>query len=153
MAGAMGAEFLMPRKRSEVGERKSVRAVVAMVALGLWAGLTVFPCMAVTIGWDRAPGAKGYRVYHGRAPGAYTNVIEAGSLTALRLDLPKGTNYIAVKAYNAAGESGFSQEVVYSPPMELRVDCSDQIDGPWSTLLSRFVTNTGGQMFFRTTLR
>jgi hypothetical protein len=110
--------------------------------------------LGVTIGWNDSPRATGYRVYHGRASRNYTNSIDAGSWTNLSFRLPSGTNYIAVTAYNAVGESGFSDELVFVPPqpLQLRVETSDELSGPWLPIFATTVTNSRQQRFFRTIL-
>jgi hypothetical protein len=74
----------------------------------------------VKLAWDPPfnPNVKGYRVYFGVSPGEYTerrDVALATSKTfAIRL-LNSQTCYIAVKAYNSAGESLYSNEVSAKP--------------------------------------
>lgn len=101
--------------------------------------------LAVTIGWDAAPGATGYRVYHGGTSRGYTSVIditgppEAGTpnpKTQASFDLPRGTNFIAVTAFNAAGESAPSEELVFAEPMILRVERSADVTGPWEAMVN-----------------
>jgi hypothetical protein len=68
----------------------------------------------ISIGWDPVPTATGYRVYYGTASRAYTGVLDVGSRTEATLEnlADCRTWYVAVKAYNAAGESAsFSDEV------------------------------------------
>lgn len=62
----------------------------------------------------------GYRLYYGTESGLYQNSIDLGLTTRYSLSqvpLPGGkTYYFAVTAYNAAGESGFSNEVTAVSP-------------------------------------
>lgn len=61
---------------------------------------------------DHAP-ATGYRIYYGSASGQYTLNADAGN--ALQWPIPEswpaGVYYFAATAYNATGESGYSNEV------------------------------------------
>ena len=53
----------------------------------------------------------GYRVHYGTASRNYTTVIDVGNVTAYVLnDLPPGTYYFAVTAYNSNGDSEYSAE-------------------------------------------
>jgi hypothetical protein len=64
--------------------------------------------------WDQVDGASGYRVYYGLSSGNYTNSVDVGNATSATLDgfADCTTYYLAVKAYNAAGESAlFSNEI------------------------------------------
>jgi len=58
---------------------------------------------------------KGYKIHYGAASGTYTNVISvdnAGIASYVLDSLPDGLNYIALTAYNVAGdESDYSTEV------------------------------------------
>lgn len=58
----------------------------------------------------------GYKLFFGRSPGMYTNVIDVGPVTSYSVTLPRpGTYVFAVVAYNAAGdESDFSSETFTS---------------------------------------
>jgi hypothetical protein len=91
-------------------QNRTVTRIVWLVAAA------TAPARAGTIGlaWDPAAGASGYRVYYGLGPGSYTDSRDVGNATATTLTgLADCTNYyLAVKAYNAAGESqGFSNEL------------------------------------------
>jgi len=81
---------------------------------------------SVTIAWTapvaRADGSPlppseigGYRIYYGASEGDYPNRIDVGDSTAVEAvinDLPAGTYYFVVTAYDTAGrESGFSPVV------------------------------------------
>jgi hypothetical protein len=67
----------------------------------------------IGLSWEASPGASGYRVYYGPASGNYTTIQNVGNTTTATLTgLPDcETVYFAVKAYNAAGDSGYSNEV------------------------------------------
>lgn len=69
---------------------------------------------SIGLAWNAVPNATGYRVYYGNASGHYTASKDVGSATSVALaGLTDCTNwYVAVKAYNAMGESAaFSEEV------------------------------------------
>ena len=93
--------------------RRSIKAVlVCGVALLFLAS----PAAAGTISlaWDPVAGATGYHVYYGVQPGTYgppSPPVATNSYTITGLQDCQ-TYYIAIKAYNAAGESpGYSNEV------------------------------------------
>ncbi len=69
------------------------------------------------LAWDASPGATGYRVYYGTAPGSYPQSVDVGNVTETTLTtLGDCTEwYFAVTAYNDAGESGYSNEVASWP--------------------------------------
>lgn len=88
-------------------------------------GLSALTCLAalaapaaragtVDLEWDPVPGASGYKVYYGLASGQYTQIKDVGNRsTTTMANLTDCTDYfMAVKAYNAYGESAeFSNEV------------------------------------------
>ena len=69
----------------------------------------------VTLVWDPNSEADfaGYKVYYGTASGVYGAPIVIGAQTTYTIqNLPAGTYFFAVTAYNKAGlESGYSNEV------------------------------------------
>ncbi len=88
--------------------------------------LVSMPAQAGTIGliWDAASGASGYRVYYGASSGHYTASVDVGSATQTTVTGLADCNtwYLAVKAYNAVGESpDFSNEVSGWPRPSLSV--------------------------------
>jgi hypothetical protein len=67
-----------------------------------------------TLQWDAVSGSiTGYRLYVGAVPHVYHTRYEVGRATSYTVtNLEEDTPYyFAVTAYNAAGESGFSEEV------------------------------------------
>lgn len=97
------------------------RFVATVTILGLAA---VAPLWAGTINleWDPVADAAGYRVYFGTSSGLYTqNVSVVGSTRAAISGLADCTTwYLAVKAYNTAGESpAYSNEVIGWPRPEI----------------------------------
>jgi hypothetical protein len=74
------------------------------------------PVTAGTIGlrWDPAQNAAGYRIYYGQSAGQYSNSVDVGNVVEAEIvGLDDCTTYyLAVKAYNTAGEStDFSNEI------------------------------------------
>lgn len=68
----------------------------------------------VSLSWNSASNADGYRVYYGTAPGNYAFAYDAGSRTQATIGGLQDCRewYFAVKAYNNSGESqAFSGEV------------------------------------------
>jgi hypothetical protein len=77
--------------------------------------ILALPAFSGTMGlrWDPVPGAKGYRVYHGTSSGEYEAFTDVGKQTQVNLTVEDCVpHYVAVKAYNNAGESPeFSNEI------------------------------------------
>lgn len=82
--------------------------------------ILIFACSLASAGtvelaWDSVPGAFGYRVYYGLSSGAYSGSqdVPGGGTTASLGGLADcQTYFIAIKAYNGAGESvQYSNEV------------------------------------------
>ena len=90
-------------------------ARTALAAVLLLAAVAVTPSFAgeIQLAWDAVAGATGYRVYYGTSSGSYTQTLTSSTTTATIANLSDcQTWYVAVKAFNAAGESAdFSNEV------------------------------------------
>ncbi len=72
----------------------------------------------ISLAWDPAVGATGYRVYYGTTSGSYSSALDVGNSThAVLQNLQDCTAwFLAVKAYNTVGESpDFSNEVTGWP--------------------------------------
>jgi hypothetical protein len=95
-----------------------------MISLGRMAAriLTIAafaaPALAgeIQLAWDATSGATGYKVYYGTASGSYTSpgspAIVYGTSTTITGLQDCRSYYVAVKAFNAAGESpSFSNEL------------------------------------------
>jgi len=69
---------------------------------------------SIGLRWDASPGATGYRVHYGLGTRNYVESLDVGNTTNVTLTgLSDCTDlYFAVTAYNPAGESGFSDEVI-----------------------------------------
>lgn len=98
----------------------------AFFVLGCAAWLASAPAEAgrIALRWDPAPGASGYRVYLGTEPGVYTASVDVGGSTSAVVDTPTEceTYHLAVRSYNAAGESAFSAPVQGLP--QPRIDAA-----------------------------
>jgi len=77
---------------------------------------------AVALSWDVPTSTQdgqpmaevaGYNLYYGTSPQTYSKVLDVGNVRECTLkDLPAGTYYISVTAYDSAGnETEFSEEV------------------------------------------
>lgn len=75
----------------------------------------------LTIAWDASSWwtVDGYRLYWGAASHVYTNMVDAGpELRVTVTNLVKRTTYyFAATSYDALGESFYSSELVYVPPV------------------------------------
>ncbi|NWF72794.1 MAG: fibronectin type III domain-containing protein [Nitrospirae bacterium] len=74
----------------------------------------------VTLAWDTVDDAtvQGYRLHLGIDSGHYIAHGKVGNSTSFTLHLPRGfTWHFAITAYNAAGESPYSEEVFTSLPL------------------------------------
>jgi fibronectin type 3 domain-containing protein len=71
----------------------------------------------VIVEWQSVPGADGYKVMYGTAPGAYTSTAAAGNNAGILIGgLQNDTRYyFAVTSYNALGESAPSAPVEATP--------------------------------------
>ena len=68
---------------------------------------------AVTLAWDASARAVGYRLHYGERSRAYNTTLEIGAPTQAAVGglTPGHTYFFAITAYNAAGESEYSDEV------------------------------------------
>ena len=75
--------------------------------------------LAVWLAWDPSSGAWGYRLYYGPKSGVQSIFEDTGDKTTWQVTgLPVGVPiYFVVRAYNAVGESGPSDEVVWIEPL------------------------------------
>ena len=86
---------------------------VASIILILTMISTLAHSAEVTLQWNSAAEADGYRVYYGTASRSYQppEEVVGQSQTTHTVALGPGTYYFAVTAYNNYGESGYSEEV------------------------------------------
>jgi hypothetical protein len=80
--------------------------VIATIATTTFAG-------EIQLAWDPTSGASGYKVYYGTSSGAYGSpVVVYGTSTTIQGLQDCVSYYVAVKAFNAAGESpNYSNEL------------------------------------------
>jgi len=99
--------------------RRNCQYLIGLGSLFLLTVFVVNPAIGATLVWDPVQSAQGYRVHWGTSQGTYPNSVDAGGATQYPLDsLPLADStmyYLTVTAYNAAGESGYSTPVRYSP--------------------------------------
>lgn len=116
---------------------RTLLLLAAVVALGAFAAQGG----TISVAWDAAGDAAGYRVYYGTSPGSYTqhkDVPGATSTSTTLTGLDGCTRYyIAVKAYDAGGleSEGYSNEVAGLPrPIVSSVTPSSGEQGATMTL-------------------
>jgi len=117
------------------------RSVAGIFGLGLVLVVAAsMPSAAGTIGvaWTSVANAAGYRVYYGLAAGEYAQFKDVGPVTETTLSGLDDCKayYVAVKAYNSAGESaGFSNEVSgWSRPTVAAASPSSEMQGASGTV-------------------
>ena len=89
--------------------------LVNVIAITIVCLLGVGTVDAATLSWDRnpEPGVAGYVISYGTQPGVHTTTVDVGNVITYVLNPPSGQRYyIVVQAYNQAGLSPKSQEVV-----------------------------------------
>lgn len=94
--------------------KTSIRALLPLVTLPIFLLTPGKEVLAdtVTLAWDASSGATGYKIYYGTAPHTYSTILDVGNVLTYPVpNLGPGTYYFAVTAYNAQGESSFSNEV------------------------------------------
>lgn len=65
----------------------------------------------VTVTWSGVSGASGYKLYYGASSGNYIGSFDLGNVTTKVFDnVPDGTYYVVLTAYDSAGESIYSEE-------------------------------------------
>lgn len=71
----------------------------------------------LTLNWSSTSGATGYKVKYGTASGDYTSTVDAGNVSSTTIaGLQNGTTYyFVIIAYNSAGQSRNSNEVIGTP--------------------------------------
>lgn len=102
----------------------------------------------MTIQWDASAGAMGYKLGVGYSTGNYAAVTDLGDITTLGpfdiSSVPAGTYYLAVKAYNADGESAYSAEkaiLVTGSGLAAPTSLTYELDGKMMTI--RWNSSTG----------
>ena len=147
--------------RTRLGATTLWLLIVALIAR-LGAG-SVVEGATVALAWDPPTNSAdgtlltdltGYKVYYGTASRVYPTVIDVGSATTANVtNLPAGVTYFfAATCYDtASNESGFSDELVWTPPLpsvSLTVASAQGGASPGTvttncgTTLSQWVTNS-----------
>ena len=92
--------------------RPAIGAMFLLVAAVMLAATNV-DAGTISLSWDPTTGASGYRIYYGTASGQYTSSVTSTSPSVMLTALQDCTTYfVAVKAFNSAGESpNFSSEM------------------------------------------
>ena len=73
-----------------------------------------FADTSVKLVWDAniESDLAGYKLYKGNESGVYNDVTDVGNVTQYTVDVPDGTWYFALSAYDTSdNESGYSNEV------------------------------------------
>jgi hypothetical protein len=92
------------------------------VTVGLMASAIPLHAGSINLRWDAVPGAAGYRIYYGDSSRQYRQVVDVGGAIQGEVKgLPDCQgHFLAVKAYNAGGESvDFSNEIEGWPRPEV----------------------------------
>jgi hypothetical protein len=89
-----------------VGRNLGMLLMIATMAATTFAG-------EIQIAWDVTPGASGYKVYYGTSSGVYgPPVVVSGTSTTIQGLQDCVSYFVAVKAFNAAGDSpNYSNEL------------------------------------------
>jgi len=110
---------------NRVGRNVGMLLVIATMAVTTFAG-------EIQIAWDPVAGAAGYHVYYGVQSGVYGSFVPAATNSATITGLQDcRAYYVAVKAFNGAGESpSFSNELSgWSHPTVISVTPSSAMQG------------------------
>lgn len=115
-----------------------------VMVLGLLGSSSIY-AGSISVAWSPAAGASGYRIYYGEASGSYSRSLDVGNVTEAVLSSLEDcrTWYLAIKAYNGAGESAeFSNELSgWSRPAVTTSSPAARIQG------SQFTLDVRGQSF------
>jgi hypothetical protein len=116
--------------RTKPSQRESVRSwrrwirISLVLFLASRALLTCAHAGDIVLGWNAstAPSLAGYKLYYGNVPHLYHTVIDLGNVVTCTVSgLPAGTYYLALTAYSATEESGYSNEVsAVVPPSDMK---------------------------------
>ncbi|HAJ76688.1 MAG TPA: hypothetical protein DCM64_09555 [Gammaproteobacteria bacterium] len=88
----------------------------------------------VSFQWNSVGGATGYKVYYSFSAGNYLGAVDNGNNTSIvAADVPDGTYYLAVAAYDNSGDSGLSNEIsitvafALASPTNFTADITDYV--------------------------
>ena len=99
----------------------------------------------ITLSWNASSSANvlGYRVRYGTRSGQYSQVVDAGNQTTVDLpNLVKGTTYFfVVTAYNAAGESFPTDELMHTVDQAVFLNMSNRakVESGDAVMISGFI--------------
>jgi len=97
---------------------------LAVLLLGL---VSLAQAAEVTLQWSAVADADGYKVYYGTESRMYgTPEDVVGNVTSYTPTLDPGTYYFALTAYNAYGESGYSEEL---GPVVIKTEAEISVPG------------------------
>jgi hypothetical protein len=90
--------------------------VVRVIAITIVWLVAALPLEAATLAWDPStPDVSGYRVSYSTQPGVHSTQVDVGNVLTFNLTPPSGQSYyVVVQAYNDAGFSLESDELVVS---------------------------------------
>ena len=121
---------------------------IASVIVGIAAAAEA---ATVTLAWDPnpEPDIDGYRLSFGTSSGQYTTTVDVGNITTYTLTslLPGVRYYFALRAYNAAGTSPYSNEVsvtTLSPLTVTNLTANRASPQPPGTTITFSATASGG---------
>jgi hypothetical protein len=103
--------------RGEVVSPRTSSRIACVSILACLLGFSSARAGVVTLAWDASPGAVGYKVYWGLVSGQYTASLDVGNVLRYGLDGfgDCTTWFFSVTAYDAAGETGYSNEISSAP--------------------------------------
>jgi hypothetical protein len=120
----MNRPIASPKKVSISSAKKSLRVfhIIFFAAFVLFSPPpSKVHAAQITLAWDAStdPNIAGYKVYYGTASGSYPTAVDVGNQTSCAIANLSGgmAYYFAATEYDKSGqESGYSNEVVLSPP-------------------------------------
>lgn len=141
---------MMPVPRKLSGWRWLFEGLVFLFLIQCASAQTKRSTTSVRVGWNPPPAALSnitYRVYYGVASGVYTNHNDAGSaLTNTITGLVRGvTYYLAATDLENGVESGYSNEITYTPPLKKMAEQVPVLSVPLS------LTRTNGEVLLSAT--
>ena len=109
-----------PEMREDIMSRKTTifgMSVLLIFLIGFYSN-----AIGATLSWNASTGeVTGYRLYYSTTEGSYIQNVDVGNVTSYSTDslsLTEGTTYyFVVTAYNSAGESGYSNMILWTPPL------------------------------------
>ncbi|MBW2631825.1 MAG: choice-of-anchor D domain-containing protein, partial [Deltaproteobacteria bacterium] len=117
----MLSAFLSKRNHHKRFHYLFILSIISLLAVLILVPLSSHNVRAadIALGWNPnpEPDIAGYKIYYGFDSRDYSEMVDVGHFTTCIIgDLESGvTYYFAATAYNAAGESDYSDEVMYTP--------------------------------------